>query len=186
MKRSILFLFAVRLCAQTWTDLGAGTILKPNCPANGYNYSTCNNVAGSAIPGVCNAGSLPTIQNGITMANIPFADDCYNTIANESGGALDTKRNLLVFTGGGHGSTNGNAWYAVNPVTKTTTMVKAPSVFDNVETTAACLQSNCQTSYTDLVIDGSNPNKVTSASHSFVSGDVYASSRALLKIWPAN
>lgn len=123
----------------------------------------------TVTPGLPFAVQVPTSIGPITITQMDysFSDQCYNVIANSNGGTLDTTRNRLLIWGGGHAGSSGNEIYILdlNKTPPVMQRIDNPSIFDSGMTCAV------QTNGADMIIDGTNPTKVTSAGHSFTAAD---------------
>jgi hypothetical protein len=91
----LLFLGATGLFAQGWTDL-PNTHLQNVCPPDGFTATYGGHTMPSASP------------NGAMYSQ------CYRVITGWGSGAVDTKRNRLLFMGDGDQGQNDNAVYSVD------------------------------------------------------------------------
>lgn len=122
MRYAYFILIASCAFAQGWTA-ASGTNYGSACPPNGFGYSVCP----SSQPGC----TLPLTSGALTMTNYSFSSLCGDVTANAGGGIADTRRNRLIFSGGGHGGYNGNEWYGYDVAAGVIKRLSDPSVYDN-------------------------------------------------------
>ncbi len=116
MKVFLGITLACSCWAQSWTDLGSGSILHNSAYASGLYGALVN----------CGAAPPPAYCVNIGASYSFLANDQYVEAA-QSGAAIDTVHNHLYITGGGHNDYYGNQFYDYNIAANTLTRLTDPS-----------------------------------------------------------